>query len=180
MDFAAIPSLLLDPLDGRDDDAWFHAPEGKWCPGQVVDHVTTAIENSARVFASRADKPPMRRRPRTAVQWVFGVIVLRTGFIRSGLKAPETSLPAARPDRAAVERRLREGVAAFQEFERRLLPSRAADLFVKHPILGDLSLVEWMTFHVRHAEHHAKQVRARVPARGSDRPVRAAKAAPTG
>ena len=37
------------------------------------------------------------------------------------------------------------------------------ELFVKHPVFGDLTLGEFMTFHVRHAEHHAKQVKARIP-----------------
>jgi hypothetical protein len=28
--------------------------------------------------------------------------------------------------------------------------------------LGDLTLPEWMEFHLRHARHHAKQIRQRI------------------
>ncbi|MFI5279996.1 MAG: DinB family protein [Gemmatimonadales bacterium] len=161
--FADIPALMLGPLEGKGDDAWFHTPPGKWCPGQVVDHVATSIEKSALGLHSRTDKPPMQRRPPALRQRIFKFIVFGTGFFPPGRKAPETALPGERPERAATERRLRDAVASFLEMERTLLPVRANDLFLKHPILGDLTLGEWMTFHRRHAAHHAKQVRARVP-----------------
>jgi hypothetical protein len=161
--FTDIPALMLGPLEGKGDEAWFHTPPGKWCPGQVVDHVTTALENSAKAIRSRADKPPMQRRPLTPRERVAKFLVLGIGFFPRGRKAPETALPAERPDRATTERRLKDAVAAFQELERTLLPARASDLFVKHPVFGDLTLGEWMYFHRRHAAHHAKQVRARAP-----------------
>jgi hypothetical protein len=161
--FNDIPALMLAPLAGKGDEAWFHTPPGKWCPGQVVDHVTTALENSAKAIRSRTDKPPMQRRPRALRQQIFKLVVFGTGFFPPGRKAPETALPAQRPERAATERRLRDAVVAFQDLERTLLPARASDLYVKHPVFGDLTLGEWMTFHCRHAAHHAKQVRTRVP-----------------
>ena len=105
----------------------------------------------------------MERRSPSLAQRVARFIVFRTGQFGRGRKAPEFTIPAERPDRAATERRLREAVDAFLALERALLPARAHDLFVKHPRFGDLTLKEWMTFHVRHAEHHAKQVRARIP-----------------
>ena len=161
--FKDIAPLMLGPLEGRGDDAWFHAPPGAWCPGQVIDHVAVAIELSARAFSARRDKPAMERRSPTLKERVAKFVVLGTGSFGRGRKAPEFTVPAARPERAATERRLREAVDAFLALERSLLPARAHDLFVKHPRMGDLTLSEWMTFHVRHAEHHAKQVRARIP-----------------
>jgi hypothetical protein len=158
-----IPGLMLGPLAGKGDEAWFHAPPGKWCPGQVVDHVATALENSAKALRSRVDKPPMRRRPRGPREVVAKFLVFAFGFFPPGRRAPETSLPAQRPERGPTEKKLTDAVAAFLELERTLLPARAGDLFVKHPIFGDLTLGEWLTFHRRHATHHAKQVRARVP-----------------
>src|SRR6185436_12428428 len=115
--FRDLPDFLLAPLKGRSDDDWHRAPAGKWSPAQIVDHVTTAIENSAKGFASRADKPPMTRRPRSAVQLAAGVLILRLGVFPSGRKAPEMTIPKDRPDRSATETRLREAVRAFNEME---------------------------------------------------------------
>ncbi len=160
--FSDLPAYLLAPLEGRGDEAWFGAPPGKWSPAEIVDHLATAMENSAKGFASRVDKPPMRRRPRSVAQRLAHVALLGVGWFPRGRKAPETTRPAARPDRAATERRLRAGVEAFLDLERRLVPARASDLFLKHPVLGDLTLPEFMRFHVRHAQHHRKQIVARL------------------
>jgi len=51
---------------------------------------------------------------------------------------------------------------AWLRLERELLPRRRADLFVKHPRMGDLTLEEWMRFHLIHARHHARQIRRRI------------------
>ncbi len=160
--FKDLPEFVLGPLAGRGDDDWFRAPPGAWCPGEIVDHLTIAIENSARTFESRADKQPMRRRPRPVIQVLASHLVLTTGWFPRGRRAPDTTVPMPRPDRAETEARLRAGVAAFLDLERRLLPRRAFDLFVRHPALGDLTLGEFMTFHVRHAEHHRKQIVRRL------------------
>jgi hypothetical protein len=69
------------------------------------------------------------------------VMVLRVGWVPGRWRAPELSRPAARPARA-------EG--------------RGADLFVKHPVLGDLTLPEWLRFHAWHCAHHARQIRTRL------------------
>ena len=163
-DFKDVPELLLGPLAGRGEADWFRAPDDAWSPAMIVDHVTISIENSARAFTSREDKPPMARRPRPLVQVLACHLVLTTGWFPPGRRAPETTTPSTRPDRAATEARLRAGVAAFLDLEQRLLPRRAFDLYVKHPVLGDLTLGEFMTFHVRHAAHHRKQIVKRLAA----------------
>jgi len=53
-------------------------------------------------------------------------------------------------------------VTRFLALARELLPDRQADLFVRHPAFGDLTLPEWLRFHVRHCAHHARQIRARL------------------
>ncbi|PYP18302.1 MAG: hypothetical protein DMD54_05565, partial [Gemmatimonadetes bacterium] len=54
------------------------------------------------------------------------------------------------------------GVELWDQVDRALLPERRADLFVKHPRMGDLTVEEWMRFHVIHARHHARQLRERL------------------
>ncbi len=162
--FAAIPDLVLGPLAGRPEADWYKAPPGKWCPAQIVQHLAIGIDASGRAFDQRRGKPPMRRRRRTPLELLGDLVMLRIGWIPSGLRAPAVTRPADRPDAAAVAQLLRDGVARFLALERDLLPARASDLFVKHPRLGDLTLPEWLRFHVRHCAHHARQIRARLAA----------------
>ena len=90
------------------------------------------------------------------------VLYLDIGWIPSGRPAPAATEPAGRPDVGAVERQLRDGVARFLALAGELLPARRGDLFVRHPVFGDLTLPEWLRFHVRHCAHHAKQITARL------------------
>jgi len=160
--FAAIPDLVLGPLAGRPEADWHRAPPGKWTPAQIVHHLAISVDGSSRVFQERRAKPPMRRRPRPVWQRVAHFVYLDVGWIPSGRRAPAATEPAQRPDTAAVERQLRDGVARFLALARELLPARGSDLFVRHPTFGDLTLPEWLRFHVRHCAHHAKQIEARL------------------
>ncbi len=160
--FADLPNLVLGPLAGRPAADWHRAQSEKWTPAQIVHHLALGIDGSGRTFESRRAKPPMQRRPRTPRQRLGCFLVLRLGWIVPGRESPPGVRPAERPDPASVERQLREGVARFLALERELVPARSRNLFVKHPALGDLTLPEWLRFHVLHCAHHAKQIRARL------------------
>jgi hypothetical protein len=161
-DLAVLPDLVLSPLAGRADADWYLSPPGKWCPAQIVQHLALGIEYSARTFEARRQHAPMRRRPRSARERIGYWLVLGVGWVPGGRRAPAPTRPAERPERVAVERQFREAVERFLALERELLPARGADLFAKHPVLGDLTLSEWGQFHLLHCAHHAKQIRARL------------------
>jgi hypothetical protein len=160
--FAAIPDVVLGPLAGRPEADWHRAPPGKWTPAQIVQHLAISVDGSSRVFEERRAKPPMRRRQRPVRQRLAHFLYLDLGWIPSGRPAPAATEPAARPDAGAVERQLRDGVTRFLGLARELLPGRRGDLFARHPAFGDLTLPEWLRFHVRHCAHHAKQIEARL------------------
>src|SRR3989475_8194662 len=104
----------------------------------------------------------MRRRPRTLRQRLGHLLYLDIGWIPSGRPAPAATQPAERPDAGAVERQLRGGVARFLALARELLPVRREDLFVKHPAFGDLTLPEWLRFHVPHFRDQAEPIPTRL------------------
>jgi hypothetical protein len=160
--FAQIPDVVLGPLRGWAEPDWHRAPTGQWTPAQIVHHLAISLETSGRTFEARRAKPPMQRRRRTARELVGYILVLGLGRTLPGREAPAAVRPAERPEPRAVERQLREGVERFLGLGRTLLPDRRADLFVKNPALGDLTLPEWLRFHVWHCAHHARQIRARL------------------
>lgn len=157
-----LAALVLGPLEGRPAPDWQRAPTGKWTPAQIVEHLALAMESSAATFVARRAKGPMARRRPTLRETLGKLFVFSLGRFPPGLKAPEPSTPAPRVEGNAAEARFRAGVAAWEALERDLLPARRHDLFVRHPRLGDLTLEEWMRFHVVHARHHARQIRDRL------------------
>jgi len=155
-----LSGVVLGPLAGLPETSWQQAPPGKWTPAQIVEHLALALEMSATTFAARRSKEPMARRATTLQEKVGRVFTFGIGRFPPGLKAPERTTPPPRVDGAAAEAHFRAAIAAWEAAERDLLPARRHDLFVKHPRLGDLTLEEWGRFHVVHARHHARQIRA--------------------
>jgi len=158
----SLPDLVLGPLAGKSDADWYRAPAGKWNAAQIVEHLSISLEGSGKGFESRRDKPPMSRRPRTGREWVASFFILGLRWFPPGQEAPSVSRPAAQVDRSFAEAHLREGIDRFARIAPELLETRGQDLFVKHPRLGDLTLSEWMRFHLIHCRHHTRQIVARV------------------
>lgn len=160
--FADLPDIVLGPLEGRSDAEWQQAPPGKWTSAQIVEHLALALEWSATGFEERRARDPMIRRPSTTGQRVAKVLVMGFGWFPPFLTAPPRSTPAPHVDRVAADAHFRRGVERNLELAKLLLPARGRDLFVKHVRIGDLTLPEWMDFHVIHARHHARQIRRRL------------------
>jgi hypothetical protein len=159
---AVLHDIVLGPLAGRTDAEWERGPAGKWTPAQIVEHLALGLELSAQTFAARRAHAPMARRRRTPAEKIATLLILGFRWFPPGRRAPERTMPAPGITRAAAEPHFLTGLEAWQALERDLLPSRPRDLFVKHPRLGDLTVAEWIRFHVIHARHHARQIRRRL------------------
>jgi len=157
-----LPNLVLGPLRGRPDSEWQRGPAGKWTPAQIVEHLALGLALSAETFQARRNHAPMARRPRTPAEQIARLFVFGLRWFPPGRKAPERTTPAPQIDRASAEAHFLAAVEAWDQVDRALLPERRADLFVKHPRMGDLTVEEWMRFHLIHARHHARQIRQRL------------------
>lgn len=155
-------TLVLGPLQDRSDSEWERGPAGKWTPAQIVEHLALGLMLSAETFQKRRNHAPMSRRPRTPAEKVAKFFIFGLRWFPPGRKAPERATPAAQINRATAEAHFLAGLEAWDQVDRALLPARRADLFVKHPRMGDLTVEEWMHFHVIHARHHARQIRQRL------------------
>jgi len=157
-----LPDLVLGPLRGRADSEWERGPVGKWTPAQIVEHLALGLTLSAATFQSRKNHAPMKRRRRTPAEQIARLFIFGLRWFPPGRKAPERTTPPPQIDRRAAEAHFLAGIEAWDQVDRALLPERRADLFVKHPRMGDLTVEEWMRFHVIHARHHARQIQQRV------------------
>ena len=159
-----LPDLVLGPLRGRADSEWERGPASKWTPAQIVEHLALGLALSAETFQARKNHAPMKRRPRTPAEKIAKLFIFGLRSFPPGRKAPERTTPASQIDRASAEAHFLAAVEAWDQVDRALLPERRADLFVKHPRMGDLTVEEWMRFHLIHARHHARQIRQRLGA----------------
>ncbi|HWC75082.1 MAG TPA: DUF1569 domain-containing protein [Gemmatimonadales bacterium] len=161
---AELPALVLGPLRDRSDSEWERGPVGRWTPAQIVEHLALGLNMSAETFHKRVHHAPMSRRRRTPAEQVAWFLIFGLHWFPPGRKAPERTIPAPDVSRSKAEAHFLTGIELWDQVDRALLPERRADLFVKHPRLGDLTIEEWMRFHVIHARHHARQIRRRLRA----------------
>lgn len=159
---AELSTLVLGPLRGRSDSEWEHGPPGKWTPAQIVEHLALGLSLSADTFKARKHHAPMSRRPRTPAEKIAKLFIFGFRWFPPGRKAPERTTPATGVTRVDAEQHFLAALEAWDQVDRALLPERRTNLFVKHPRMGDLTVEEWMRFHMIHARHHAKQIRQRI------------------
>jgi hypothetical protein len=157
-----LPDLVLGPLRGRPDSDSEHAPAGKWTPAQIIEHLALGLTLSAEMLLKRRAHAPMSRRRRTPAEQIARFLILGLRWFPPGRKAPERTTPPPQISRQSAEQHFLAGIELWDQVDRALLPERRADLFAKHPRMGDLNVEEWMRFHVIHARHHARQIRARL------------------
>lgn len=157
-----LPDLVLGPLREHSDADWERGSAGKWTPAQIVEHLALGLNLSAETFQSRRNHAPMSRRRRTPAEQIARFFIFGLRWFPPGRKAPERTRPAPQINRATAEAHFLAGLEAWDQVDRALLPERRSDLFVKHPRMGDLTVEEWMRFHLIHARHHARQIRQRL------------------
>jgi hypothetical protein len=158
---AALEPLILGRLRGTGGDDWHRRIPGKWSLAQVLRHLAIGVDYSATTFEARAAKTDMKRRA-TPRQALLRHLILGLGKFPKGGEAPAGSIPEDRPDPEAATAQFRMGVARLEALIEAWPKPRLTRIFVKHPVLGDLNLPEWVRFHYVHCRHHGRQIEARL------------------
>lgn len=114
---------------------------GNWTLGQVFLHLAKSMH--ASIDGIHGSVSGWRR---LTVRMLYGRQLL-TGPMPAGLRLPPEVADSLLPEPITAE----DGLAALREAVQRLSfeTERA-----RHPLLGELSLDEWDSFHLRHAELH--------------------------
>lgn len=158
---ARLEPMVLQPLRGLEGEDWHRAPKGEWSVAQIVQHLSISVDVVAEAFEGRAHRTDMRRRS-TPAQAVIRHLVLGVETIPRGFKAPAAAQPSEHPDPELVQAQFRMGVERLRLFSEQWPQERQERVFVRHPLLGDLNLPEWIRFHYLHCRHHAKQIQRRL------------------
>ncbi len=154
---SSLESIVLDPVADLDDPDWLRAPDGKWSVAQVVEHLAISVDLVATGFEMRADKAGMERRA-TPAQSVVRHMLLGPGQLPEDIEAPDYTMPSEEADRQEISARFRMGVERTRALLDAWPEERKLEVFLRHPIMGDLNLPEWVRFHYVHCKHHRQQI----------------------
>ncbi len=135
----------------------------RWSVQQIVEHLLLTYAATSENYRQRLDKGSGTKSPVTMQARVGQFVVCTLGRFPQGRKSPSSVMPGADADpetgdalleRAGIELRRFDELA--RDAERMFGGQRA----ISHPILGPMSVKNWRLFHLRHGEHHLRQIEA--------------------
>ena len=151
-------------VGGASADALSRAPEGKWSPLQLLEHLVLSYTATTKGLLRAMEAGRPQRAERTMGHRLNSVYVLGLGRFPEGIEAPNHTVPRDGLGGDPL-RRFNDALVAMDaslaDAERRF--GHRTRVLV-HPVLGPLTAQQWRRFHLVHGRHHLKQVVARLKA----------------
>lgn len=154
-------AIVLDVTRGAGDEARLRRDPAKWSPVEIIEHLTRAYSGTAKGFERCLEKGAPLATSATLKQRLQQFALINLGFFPEGRQAPKFILPTGELDLAAVLDAVRRDLTRLDESASKARQSLGSGKMLDHPILGALTVDEWLKFHVVHTEHHARQIAQR-------------------
>lgn len=135
----------------------------RWSVQQIVEHLLLTYTATNENFQDRLEKGSGTKAPVTMQARAGQLVVCTLGIFPKGRQAPAIVLPSADATPASGDEMLVRIGTELRRFDE--LASQAEQVFggrraISHPVLGPMSVKNWRLFHLRHGEHHLKQIAA--------------------
>ena len=152
--------VLEATKDGGAECAVRRDPD-KWSVVEVVEHLTRAYSGTAKGFERCLEKgAPLATSP-TFKQTLQQFALINLGYFPEGRQAPKHILPTGELDLNAVLGAVRRDLARLDDVAIKAKQALGSGKMLDHPILGALTVDQWLKFHVVHSRHHARQIASR-------------------
>ena len=152
---------MLDATRGAGDDARVRRDPAKWCVVEIVEHLTRAYSGTAKGFERCVEKGAPLVTPPSIKQRVQQFALINLGYFPEGRQAPKHIVPTGELDLNAVLDAVRRDLARLDQAAITTKQALGSGKMLDHPILGALTIDQWLRFHVIHTRHHARQIRQR-------------------
>ena len=156
---AALEPMVLGRVRGLSSEDWHAAPEGRWSIAQILHHLAMGLDEVTRKLEERRERTDLARRA-SPKQHLLRHLVLGGGRIPRTRKA-KLAIPDEKPDPELATAQFRMAVERLTHLASTIPPEQGAAVFVRHPVLGDLNLPEWVRFFYVHNRHHAHYIDVR-------------------
>ncbi len=150
---------FLADAERLDDAAWMLAPAaGKWCPGQIAEHLVLSYAAMRRELAGGVGlRLRTRFWRRLLIRWRYLPMILKERRLPAGAPAVREIRPPEAPrPRTVVTADLRDQADLFEQELGRARATGGGRL--THPFFGRLSAAEALRFVAVHAAHHRAQL----------------------
>jgi hypothetical protein len=146
---------------GAGSESGVRRDPNQWSVAEIVEHLARAYSGTAKGFERCVEKGAPLATPTTIKQKLqqFGLINL--GYFPRGRQAPKYIIPTGELDLDAVLKAVRVDLQRLDQAASHALSTLGNGKMLDHPILGALTVDQWLRFHVVHTEHHARQIAER-------------------
>lgn len=152
---------VLDATKGAGDESNVRRDPAKWSVTEIVEHLSRAYSGTAKGFERCVDKGVPLAGATTFKQRLSQFLIINLGMFPEGRQAPKHIIPTGELDLGAVLDATRKNLLWLDQAAIKARDTLGTGRMLEHPILGALSVDQWLAFHVAHTNHHAKQIRAR-------------------
>ena len=154
-------AVVLEVTRGAGDEVRLRRDPAKWSPVEIVEHLTRSYSGTAKGFERCVEKGAPLATAITIKQRLQQFALIKLGYFPEGRQAPKHIIPTGDMDHHAVLEAVRRDLARLDDAAIKARQALGSGKMLDHPILGALTIDQWLKFHVVHTEHHARQIAAR-------------------
>ena len=154
-------AMVIDVTKGAGDECRTRRDPNRWSVVEILEHLTRAYSGTAKGFERCVEKGVSLATGATTKQRLQQVVLISFGYFPTGREAPKHILPTGELDLRAVLDAVRRDLARLDESAARAQQALGTGKMLDHPILGALTVGQWMKFHEIHTRHHARQIQQR-------------------
>jgi len=151
-------SIVLDSTKDAGADARTRHDPSKWSLVEIVEHLSRAYSGTAKGFERCIQQGAPLATATTFTQRLQQFVVIGLGFFPKGRQAPKHIIPTGELDLSAVIDASRRNLAWLDEAAIKTRQMLGSGKMLDHPILGALTVDQWLKFHEVHTHHHARQI----------------------
>jgi len=154
-------AIVLDATKGAGEECRTRRDPNQWSVVEIVEHLTRAYSATAKGFERCVEKGAPLGTGATMKQRVQQFALISLGYFPPGREAPKHIIPTGELDLGAVLDAVRRDLTRLDESGARARQALGTGNMLDHPILGALTVDQWMKFHDVHTRHHARQIQQR-------------------
>ena len=153
--------VILDATAGITPEAAARRTGDRWSPAEIVEHLQKTYSGTAKGMERCLEQGTPLATPATLKQSLIAFALINLGYFPTGRQAPKYVVPTGAVALADVIEGVRSDLTRLDEAAGKARQRFGSAKVLDHPILGALSVDQWLRFHLRHTKHHEKQIRER-------------------
>ena len=153
--------VVLDAMKDGGSQYSVRRDPARWSPVEIVEHLTRSYSGTAKGFERCVEKGAPLATATTIKQRLQQFALIKLGYFPEGRQSPKHIIPTGDLDHHAVLEAVRRDLARLDDAAIKARQALGSGKMLDHPILGALTIDQWLKFHVVHTKHHARQIAAR-------------------